>query len=199
LVFKKFKFIESDHFGGHNSDKTVPTISNTRSHHSKPGSASLARDDNGEPIKKRKVTEEKGIEEEKQQVVLVYNCKCSSSTLFKILSCSLCIQGTKDDKRSITSENFSLNDGDSSSSSDETSGIVILLAVSLLGLEAYYYYFFFFAVTERPSGSHNKYICKECGRGFQRKCSLRLHFLNAHNGTGNCVHKSFNLQTGIDL
>jgi len=49
---------------------------------------------------------------------------------------------------------------------------------------------FSWTVTERPSDSHNKFSCKHCGRGFQRKCSLRLHFLKTHTGTGNSVQNS---------
>jgi len=48
----------------------VPTISSqTRSHHSKPGSASLVRDDNEKTSKKRKVNKDNGTKEKQQQVV----------------------------------------------------------------------------------------------------------------------------------
>ncbi len=93
-------------------------------------------------------------------------------------------------------EHKSLNDdGDSSPSSVETSGIIGFLAITILYFKIsllnsiFLIGFFSFAVSEGLSDSHNKFSCKECGRGFQKKCSLRLHFLSAHTGTGNPVHK----------
>jgi len=56
----------------------VPTIisrTQSSSHHSKPGSASLAQDDNGKTSTKRKVNKDKSNNVKQQQVVLGNNCK----------------------------------------------------------------------------------------------------------------------------
>ena len=60
----------SDRFGGRKSGKTMLTVSSrTRRLHPKQGNASKSRDDHEKTIKKRKVTVEKGTEDEKQQVL----------------------------------------------------------------------------------------------------------------------------------
>ncbi len=70
LIYFGILTLESDGFGPQKSDRKTATVSSrARSHHSKPSSASMARDYKEETSKKRKVTEEKVTEEQQRQVV----------------------------------------------------------------------------------------------------------------------------------